>query len=500
MEMQRYGEADARYQEAQQAAQQAGDRGLEGALLQHRGSLQRQQGNYDQAVSLYQQAMRLFQQAGDQGSEMSTSGLLGTAEAQRGNLDAAQAWFERASELAQKLNDRKHQGVVAQNLGILYQTRAEQSNDPAQRDALLRQAVQSVQESLSIHSERQDQVKAASSYYQLGVLYRMLGDLAQAEQHLQQAQAIYESLDHYELYKVYNELALVAHAHVDAAAAAAWKIKREAKEAELVWLRGVGGQMPPLVRFEPLLRAIAAVARGDETQRAEIEALLPQLEQNGWLIADATRRIWAGERDLAALTQGLDIQDTALVARILQFVADPDAPPLLPEEDAAPAAGLEQALAALPASIRSAIQQQDTVALQRAFDALPPQEQQQVAALLQMEQQQVAEVLRLAVMQNSPFPQDDQTVQVLQQAEPLLQAIAAIARGDTAQKIEVEEALAAMEQQGFHLRAAAQRIWAGERDAAALTAGLDNIVSALVQRVLTLLAETFRANTLDMLE
>jgi hypothetical protein len=103
-------------------------------------------------------------------------------------------------------------------------------------------------------------------------------------------------------------------------------------------------------------------------------------------------------------------------------------------------------------------------------------------------------------MQNSPFPQDDQTAQVLRQAEPLLQAIAAIALGNTAQKLEVEEALAAMEQQGFHLRAATQRIWNGERDAAALTAGLDDIDSALVQRVLTLLAETFRANTLDMLE
>jgi hypothetical protein len=75
----------------------------------------------------------------------------------------------------------------------------------------------------------------------------------------------------------------------------------------------------------------------------------------------------------------------------------------------------------------------------------------------------------------------------LQQAEPLLQAIAAIARGDTSHKLEVDEALAGMEGQGFHLREAAQRIWAGERDAAALTQGLDEIDSALVRRVLALL-------------
>jgi hypothetical protein len=221
------------------------------------------------------------------------------------------------------------------------------------------------------------------------------------------------------------------------------------------------------------------VARGDDTQRAEIEQVLADLQTKGWMLVDATRRIWAGERDLAALAQGLDIQDTALIARILQFVADPDAPPLLPEEDAAPApaAGLEQALATLPASIRSAIQQQDTVALQRAFEALAPAEQQQVAAALQ-------------ALQGPPQQAGDQAAQILQQAEPLLQAIAAIARGDTSQKLEVDEALAQMEQQGFHLRDAAAHIWAGERDAAALTQGLDEIDSALVQRVLDILNDS----------
>jgi hypothetical protein len=338
-----------------------------------------------------------------------------------------------------------------------------------------------VQESLQIKQERQDQVNAASSFFQLGVLYRMLGDLAQAAQHLEQARAIYEPLDHPNLYIVYGDLARVAHARGDAAAAAQWRIKHEAKLAELVRRRGVGGQMPPLVRFEPLLRAIAAVARGDETQRAEIEAEFPKMQSGDWgAMPGVIQRIWAGERDLAALTQGLDVDLVALIARILQFVADPDAPPLLPEEDAAPApaAGLEQALAALPASIRSAIQQQDTVALQRAFEALAPAEQQQVAAALQ-------------ALQGPPQQQaGDQAAQILQQAEPLLQAIAAIAQGDTSDKLAVEEALAQMEQQGFHLRAAAAHIWAGERDPAALTQGLDEIDSALVQRVLDILNDS----------
>ena len=54
--------------------------------------------------------------------------------------------------------------------------------------------------------------------------------------------------------------------------------------------------------------------------------LLPKLEENGWRIAGAARRIWAGERDPEALTAGLDEQDSALVRRALELLID-DVPP-----------------------------------------------------------------------------------------------------------------------------------------------------------------------------
>src|SRR5207245_553644 len=60
-----------------------------------------------------------------------------------------------------------------------------------------------------------------------------------------------------------------------------------------------------LQKFEPLLQRIAGVAMGDTSQRSEIEELLPQLKTNGWEIADATHRIWAGERDSSLLVEGL---------------------------------------------------------------------------------------------------------------------------------------------------------------------------------------------------
>lgn len=75
-----------------------------------------------------------------------------------------------------------------------------------------------------------------------------------------------------------------------------------------------------LRNFEPLLQHIADVAQGNTQRRAEIEEMLPKLEENGWKIAHAVRRIWAGERDAEALTAGIDSDDAALVRRVLELV------------------------------------------------------------------------------------------------------------------------------------------------------------------------------------
>src|SRR6266702_5330033 len=62
-----------------------------------------------------------------------------------------------------------------------------------------------------------------------------------------------------------------------------------------------------------LISDIAAAAKGDSEARAAVEARLPRLEEAGWKIAAATRRIWAGERDWHALVEGLDLQLALLV-------------------------------------------------------------------------------------------------------------------------------------------------------------------------------------------
>ena len=71
--------------------------------------------------------------------------------------------------------------------------------------------------------------------------------------------------------------------------------------------------------FLPLLGDIALAAHGNAVARLLVEAILPQLEKGGWQLSDAVQRLWAGERDIAALTTGIDPNSTALVRRVLSL-------------------------------------------------------------------------------------------------------------------------------------------------------------------------------------
>ena len=275
-EHRRYADADSRYQEGLQAARNAGDLELQGAFLQHRGTLQDQMGNHDRAVELCKNAMDLFQRAGNMVGEMQTCNRLGIAEQKRGQLDAAEAWYERSREIAEKLDNKQQLGVVAQNIGILFQERAElfpEGSDECME--FFRKAVASVEESLGIWVETKNRLGAASSYFQLGVLYFEMNRLDDAEENLVKGMDIFEPLDHPDVYKVYYQFARIARARCDDEAAARWQAKYEVKKAELERLkRGEGanpGRLP-----EEVAKMLLALARTAHQARATRSALAPQ--------------------------------------------------------------------------------------------------------------------------------------------------------------------------------------------------------------------------------
>ncbi len=301
----RHAEAEARYTEALEAARDAGDLELQGLFLQHQGRLQNDMGHHARAVDLYQLAIAMFQRANDLGGEMQTCGLLGSAEMQRGQLDAAEAWYKRSRELAKQLGDRSQLAATAQNFGILYQTRAKRASDDAERAALLRKAVDSVKECLGIMLELNDQVNAATSYAQLGVLYRELGELDEAERYAMQGLAIRESLNLPDVWKGYANLADIARDRGDADAAAEWQAKYDAKVAELERLaRGEGGDgeapgVPP-----ELVKGILGLAQAAYAARESELPLAPDAAEALATIAQCPPPLNAIAPFLDALASG----------------------------------------------------------------------------------------------------------------------------------------------------------------------------------------------------
>ena len=186
---------------------------------------------------------------------------------------------------------------------------------------------------------------------------------------------------------------------------------------------GPGAEIPMLERFAPLLRDVVAVARGADDERFRVEQALEQLEAEGWQLLVPVRRIWAGDRDVAALTEGLDPSDGLLVRAALSVLGSMSGEP-----------GEGSDAGVLPA----------------AGD-----------------------------------PQDME--RVLERFEPLLQVVAAGAvGGGEAVRAGVEPALAQLEDNGWRVGEAVRRIWAGERDPGALCQGLDGDSARVVQRVLEL--------------
>ncbi|MEF3274360.1 MAG: tetratricopeptide repeat protein [Chloroflexus sp.] len=134
-------------------------------------------------------------------------------------------------------------------------------------------------------------------------------------------------------------------------------------------------------------------------------------------------------------------------------------------------------LASLPSAVRQAIEQGDGAALQLAINGLPADVQQTVIDRL------------AAIGLISLAESEEDTAHAVQQFEPLLQAIAAVARGDQSERRDVELALDDLERKGWRIRKAVRHIWEGERRRQRLTYGLDAVDAAIVNRLLDILAE-----------
>jgi modification methylase len=271
-----------------------------------------------------------------------------------------------------------------------------------------------------------------------------------------------------------------------------------------------------LQEFDLLIRAIVAVAHGDESQRSQVVEVLPRLDEAGYHLENAIQRLWSGERRASVLIAGLDPNSARLVEDILRLLDG--------EEQKLPSVDPETLVETIPAEVLSAIHAQDEGAFRQAMDRLSPADRQFVAAQLAELQAQADAEAEAWLANLPPNVRDavrDQNEQCLQAAlkelppgeaqeileqleavgwleetdvpetdllmtefEPLVLAVVSVARGNASARPQLEALLADLDEQGWHLCAVVQRIWAGERDDSALCKDLDRQDEQIVRCIL----------------
>jgi len=314
------------FERAQEVGSTEGEWWLEGAALGNLGNVYLQLGDDCRAIQFYEQRLEIAREIGDRRGEGNALGNLGIAYKNLGDAHRAIGYYEQALKIDREIGDRRGEGSDLGNLGIAY---------AALGDA--RRAIGYHEQCLIIHREIGDRRGEGSDLGNLGSAYGVLGDTKRAIEHHQQALKICREIGDTltvammsaniamslaRMGRVSEAIPLIEQAVRDFRRAG---YPQQAQKAErmLAQIRRdsatLGG--PSLAQilqnFAPVIGAVAVAARGHPQARAAVEAAFDQFEQGGWRIVEPVQRIWAGERDEAALTAGLDDADTLIVREIL---------------------------------------------------------------------------------------------------------------------------------------------------------------------------------------
>ncbi len=467
----RYAQAKARYEQALQKFKDIKDTYNEAVTLSHLGTLALEQQDYPQARSRFLQALERNRTIGNLVRQATDWYHLGRVAQEQRTWAEAERCYRESLALDERVENTAGAATTCNQLALV----AVGAGCPAEAEGWYKSALVRIER---VEPGGMDHAICLSNLADLLVEEIQAGRaarsrLVEARRYIEQAWRIKEQPGvSAKIWKTYNILARIAQLEEQL------EVAQDYRRREREHFAAFTGNRYWIDRWHaPLIKAIMAAARGNAQAQAAVEAELPRLEGQGWHVSEAVQHIWQGERDWHILAEGLDPASALLLLRVLEtLVAPPDPPPSQEEEQT-----VDRLLASLPAAMRKAMELGDEAALQQAFEVLTPEEQQQLATVLAtLQGHQAAAGEEQVTVDESSF---------VSQFEPLLQAIATVAQGDTTERDAIEEVLTDLEAQGWHLKATVQRLWAGERDAAVLTAGLDEQDRLLVVRTLELLAE-----------
>lgn len=144
----------------------------------------------------------------------------------------------------------------------------------------MRRAITSVEESLAITMDMQNQLGSAAAYGQMVDCTCCLGETEPAEEYSMQAVTIGESMNLPDVYTYYANLANIARDLCDAESAAQWQAKCQAKWAELQRVRrGESADDPEASTSQQLVKLLADLAQAAYTARTRRATLSPNAAQ-----------------------------------------------------------------------------------------------------------------------------------------------------------------------------------------------------------------------------
>jgi tetratricopeptide (TPR) repeat protein len=301
-------------------------------------------GQYDQAQQAYEDSLAIDYLRGASFTECQ-SGMIAMLQ---GNLTTAIDRHRSALEIFQQLQEPAMEAVAWHHLGMVYQ----ESRDWAAADRAYR-------ESARIKEQQGNISEAAHTYTQLGILNQLIKKLSEAEQwHRKALQIDREVGDRLNESNDLNNLAsllvnqpsrlseahqlaidaLVIKQKFDPAAAKIWitynllamittaqnepdKAKEYRQLARTTKAAFAGTQFE-LQQHAPLIELVVA-AVGDAAAREQLEPeLVRRVEHGRGQLVAAIRRVLAGEREVEALWDDLDADDSMIIAAILRGVSE----------------------------------------------------------------------------------------------------------------------------------------------------------------------------------
>jgi tetratricopeptide (TPR) repeat protein len=273
-----YTEARSRYLLALEHSRALDEPEMEAGTWHQLGRVAQEQEEWAEAERCYRESLAIEEQLGNAAGAAMTCNQLAMVAQSSGRPAEAEGWYKRALELDKRAQPGSPDPDYLNNLANLLVNEVRAGRAPTMR---LVEAKSYAKQALAI-----DQTRDTSS-----VIWTTLSTLANI-------------------------------ADLEGRAEEARDYRRRERETFAAF---AGNRYHIDRQHGQLIAAIAAAAQGDAQTREEVEAVLPRIEEGGWKIAAATRRIWAGERDWQALAEDLDAQDALLILRVLETIAQPPA-------------------------------------------------------------------------------------------------------------------------------------------------------------------------------